>query len=51
VRAELAEWLDAHTPGPDLFLDLACPHCKSDMSYAFDLHGFFLPSNSVVSTV
>lgn len=44
LRAELAVWLDAHAPGPDLFLDLACPHCKSDMSYAFDLHSFFLPS-------
>jgi len=44
LRAELAAWLDANTPGPDLFLDLACPHCKSDMSYAFDLPAFFLPS-------
>ena len=44
LRAELVAWLDAQAPGPDLFLDLACPHCKSDMSYAFDLQGFFLPS-------
>jgi hypothetical protein len=44
VRAELAAWLDGHAPGPDLFLDLACPHCRSDLSYAFDLYGFFLPS-------
>ena len=44
LRAELAAWLDANTPGPYLLLDLACPHCKADMSYAVDLHGFFLPS-------
>jgi hypothetical protein len=44
LRAELAAWLDAHAPGPDLFLDLTCPHCKADMSYAFDLSAFFLPS-------
>lgn len=44
LRAELAAWLQAHAPGPDLFIDIACPHCKSDMSYVFDLHGFFLPS-------
>ena len=50
VRAELASWLDARAPGPDLLLDLACPHCKADMSYAFDLHGFFLPSSSRAST-
>jgi hypothetical protein len=44
LRAELAGWLDTHAPGPDLFIDIACPHCKSDMSYVFDLQGFFLPS-------
>lgn len=45
LRAALAGWLDANTPGPDLFLDLACPYCKSNMSYTFDLPAFFLPSN------
>lgn len=41
LRAELAAWLEARAPGPDLFLDLACPHCNSDMSYTFDLPAFF----------
>lgn len=44
LRSQLATWLEAHTPGPDLFLDLTCPHCRADMSYAFDLDAFFLPS-------
>lgn len=44
LRAQLGAWLEAHTPGPDLFLDLACPYCNADMSYAFDLQGFFLTS-------
>lgn len=43
-RQALATWLQQHLPGPDLFLDLSCPHCRADMSYAFDLHSFFLPS-------
>lgn len=43
-RSQLSAWLAAHMPGPDLFLELSCPHCKADMSYAFDLHAFFLPS-------
>jgi hypothetical protein len=42
-RQALAQWLQSQLPGPDLYLDLACPHCQSDMSYVFDLHGFFLP--------
>jgi hypothetical protein len=44
LRARVGAWLEAHVPGPDLFLDLACPHCNADMSYAFDLPAFFLPS-------
>lgn len=44
LRAALADWLASQLPGPDLFLDLACPHCRADMSYAFDLDAFFLPS-------
>lgn len=43
-RQALALWLQSNLPGPDLFLDLACPHCQADMSYVFDLHRFFLPS-------
>ena len=43
-RQALASWLEQHLPGPDLYLDLACPHCQADMSYGFDLYGFFLPS-------
>jgi hypothetical protein len=49
VRAELVAWLEAHAPGPDLWLDLACPYCKADVSYVFDLHAFFLPSASPAS--
>ena len=45
LRAELGGWLESHLPGPDLFLDLACPHCKAEMSYAFDLNSFFLPND------
>lgn len=44
LRNALVAWLAANLPGPDLYLDLACPHCKADMSYAFDLHAFFLPN-------
>lgn len=47
LRAALGAWLADHLPGPDLFMELACPHCRADMSYAFDLHAFFLPSASV----
>lgn len=43
-RLALAGWLQAQLPGPDLYLELSCPHCRADMSYAFDLHRFFLPS-------
>jgi hypothetical protein len=45
LRAELGAWLATHLPGPDLFLDLACPHCKAEMRYAFDLNAFFLPND------
>jgi hypothetical protein len=50
MRRELAAWLEARSPGPDLSLDLACPYCKADVSYAFDLHAFFLPSGWRAST-
>jgi hypothetical protein len=43
-RARLAAWLAQALPGPDLLLDLACPHCQGDISYAFDVNGFFLPN-------
>lgn len=42
LRTRLSAWLSAHTPGPDLYLDLDCPHCRADMGYAFDLPAFFL---------
>ena len=42
LRTRLSAWLAANTPGPDLYLDLDCPHCRTDMSYAFDLPAFFL---------
>ncbi len=47
MRAEIAKWLDANAPGPDLFIDIACPHCGADMSYSFDLDAFFLPNVSL----
>ncbi|AKC86780.1 hypothetical protein WQ53_08430 [Pseudoxanthomonas suwonensis] len=44
MRSQLVAWLEDHAPGPELFLELVCPHCRADMSYAFDLDAFFLPS-------
>jgi hypothetical protein len=44
MRAELIAWLETNAPGPDLFIDIACPYCRADMSYSFDLDAFFLPS-------
>jgi hypothetical protein len=43
-RNRLAAWLAQALPGPDLMLDLACPHCQGDISYAFDISSFFLPN-------
>ena len=43
ARQELTEFIRARSPGPDLAIDICCPHCGADMSYAFDLESFFLP--------
>lgn len=44
LRAQLAAFIAHTAPGPDLRIDIACPHCGTDMSYSFDLNAFFLPS-------
>lgn len=44
LRSQLADFIRRHAPGPDLHIDVQCPHCGADMAYTFDLHGFFLPS-------
>ncbi|HKY01864.1 MAG TPA: hypothetical protein VJM53_04870 [Burkholderiales bacterium] len=46
LRAQLATFIANNAPGPDLAVDIACPHCGTDMSYSFDLNAFFLPSVS-----
>lgn len=50
LRAALSQWLAEHAPGPDLYLELACPECDADISYTFDLNAFFLPSASAGSS-
>jgi hypothetical protein len=44
ARLEIGRFLQAISPGPDLTIDIQCPHCGTDMSYPFDLYAFFLPS-------
>lgn len=44
LRSQLADFIRQHAPGPDLHIDVSCPHCGADMAYTFDLRGFFLPS-------
>jgi hypothetical protein len=41
VRRQITDFLDASAPGPDLRIDIVCPHCGNDMSYEFDLVDFF----------
>jgi hypothetical protein len=41
VRQELADWLRANAPGPDLRVEVECPHCGGSIAYAFDLASFF----------
>jgi hypothetical protein len=41
VRRELADFLQRASPGPDLTVSINCPHCGEDMTYPFDLAGFF----------
>jgi len=43
-RSALAAFLERHSPGPNLYLDLQCPDCGADMGTSFDLNAFFLPS-------
>jgi hypothetical protein len=44
LRTQIADFLMRTAPGPDLLIDVACPHCGAGLAYAFDLHAFFLPS-------
>ena len=44
LRNQLAQFIASHAPGPDLAIEIGCPHCGTDMSYRFDLTAFFLPS-------
>lgn len=44
LRGQIGAFIERTAPGPDLSIDIACPHCGADLSYSFDLHGFFLPS-------
>jgi hypothetical protein len=44
VRQEMTTFLRRLSPGPDLDIDIQCPHCRGDMSFPFDLYSFFLPN-------
>jgi len=44
ARHEITAFLRKISPGPDLEIDIQCPHCGHDMSFPFDLYGFFLPN-------
>jgi hypothetical protein len=44
TRYEITAFLNKITPGPELKIEVQCPHCRADMSYPFDLYGFFLPN-------
>jgi len=44
VRHEMTTFLRRLSPGPDLDIDIQCPHCRGDMSFPFDLYSFFLPN-------
>jgi hypothetical protein len=44
ARQEILRFLKKIMPGPDLTIEIQCPHCGADMSYPFDLHAFFLPN-------
>src|SRR5262249_34866939 len=43
-RHEITAFLQRVTPGPELKIEIQCPHCGGDMSYPFDLDSFFLPN-------
>jgi hypothetical protein len=44
IRNELTAFLRRVAPGPDLKIEIQCPHCGADMTFPFDLYSFFLPS-------
>lgn len=44
LRGMVTDYLEQYAPGPDLRIDIPCPYCRRDMSYSFDIQGFFLPS-------
>jgi hypothetical protein len=44
IRSQLASFVARTAPGPDLLIEVACPYCAADLTYPFDLPGFFLPS-------
>jgi hypothetical protein len=44
VRQELTAFLHKTAPGPNLEIEIQCPHCGGDMSFPFDLYSFFLPN-------
>jgi len=44
IRRELNALIAKHSPGPNLDIEVQCPHCGADVSYPFDLYGFFLLS-------
>lgn len=44
TRQEITAFVNQVTPGPELKIEIQCPHCGADMSYPFDLYSFFLPS-------
>lgn len=48
LRCEITDFLRAITPGPDLKIEIQCPHCGTDMTYGFDLYSFFLPNGQRV---
>ncbi len=44
ARREIGDFLREKSPGPDLRVEIQCPGCGADMTYPFDIHGFFLTS-------
>jgi hypothetical protein len=43
-RRELNALIAKSSPGPKLDIEVQCPHCGEDITYPFDLYGFFLLS-------
>jgi hypothetical protein len=44
IRRDLNALIAKHSPGPNLDIEVQCPHCGADMTYPFDLYSFFLLS-------